>query len=60
MGKITVAMKYENQEQYLDLIVVEGNLPALFGRDWQSGTRVDWKNVFNVKVKSPRMRFQSI
>ena len=50
-GKITIPVKYENQEHILDLIVVEGNLPALFGRDWLSRIRVDWKNVFNVKVE---------
>ena len=33
VGKIIVAVKYENQEHILDIIVVEGNLPALFGRD---------------------------
>ena len=31
VGKINVPVKYENQEHILDLIVVEGNLPALFG-----------------------------
>jgi len=48
-GKITVPEKYENQEHILDLIVVGGNLPALFGRDWLSRIGVDWKN--NVKVE---------
>lgn len=51
VGKITVSVKYENQEHILDLIIVEGNLPALFGRDWLSRIRVDWKNVFKVKVE---------
>ena len=45
VGKITVPVKYENQEHILDLIVVEGNLPTLFGRDWLSSIRVDWKNM---------------
>ena len=51
VGKITVPVKYENQEHIIELIVVEGNLPALFGRDWLSRICVDWKNVFNVKVE---------
>ena len=69
VGKITVPVKYENQEHILDLIVVEGNLPALFGRDWFSRIRVDWKNVFNVttvfvdtrlwKTKHRGKRFQN-
>ena len=49
--KITVTVKYEHQEHILSLIVVKSNLPALFGRDWSSRIRVDWKNVFNVKVE---------
>ncbi|XP_022779630.1 uncharacterized protein K02A2.6-like [Stylophora pistillata] len=54
VGKITVPVKFENQEHILDLIVVEGNLPALFGRGWLSRIRVDWKNVFNVKEEITR------
>ena len=47
-------MKYENQEHILDLIVVEGNLPALFGRDWLSRIRLDWRNVFNFKEEATK------
>ena len=54
VGKITVPVKYGNQEHILDLIVVEGNLPALFGRDWLSKIRVDWRNVFSVKVEATK------
>ena len=54
VGKLTVPVKNEHQEHILDLIVVEGNLPALFGRDWLSRIRVDWRNVFNVKVKATK------
>ena len=49
LGKISVPVKYDNQEKVLDLIVVEGNLPALFGRDWLSRIKLDWKNRFRVK-----------
>ena len=52
MGKTTVPEKYESQEHILDLIVVEGNLPALFGRDWLNRIRVGWRNVFKVKVEA--------
>ena len=58
VGKITVPVKYENQEHILNLIVVEGNLPALFGRDWLSRIRVGWKNVFNVKVEVTKNEIQ--
>ena len=49
LGKISVPVKYDNQEEVLDLIVVEENLPALFGRDWLSRIKLDWKNMFRVK-----------
>ena len=54
MGKITVPVKYENQEHILDLVVGESNLPALFGQDWLSRIRVDWRNVFNIKVEATK------
>ena len=31
VGKITVPVEYKNQQHILDLIVIEGNLPALIG-----------------------------
>lgn len=37
LRKTSAPVKYDNQEKVLDLIVVEGNLPALFGQDWLSG-----------------------
>ena len=49
LGNISVPVKYDNQEKVLDLIVVEGNLPALFGRDWLSRIEPGWKNMFRVK-----------
>ena len=32
----------------LDLIVVQGKRPALFGRDWLNKIRLNWENVFQV------------
>ena len=49
VGRISVPVKYDNQEEILDLIVVEANLPALFGRDWLSRIKLNWKNTFGVK-----------
>ena len=49
LGKMSVPVRYDNQEKVLDLIVVEGNLPALFGRDWLSRIKLDWTNMFRVK-----------
>ena len=49
LGKTSAPVKYDNQEKVLDLIVVEGNLPALFGQDWLSGIKLNWKKTFRVK-----------
>ena len=49
LEKISAPAKYDNQEKVRDLIVVEGNLHALFGRDWLTRIKLDWKNMFKVK-----------
>ena len=38
-------MVYEGQKQELPLIVVEGNGPMLFGRDWLSQFTLNWKKI---------------
>ena len=49
LGKISVPVKYSsNDEKVLDLVVVQGKRPALFGRDWLSKIRLDWESIFNV------------
>ena len=41
LGKISVPVKYSsNDEKVLDLVVVQGKRPALFGRDWLSKIRL--------------------
>ena len=47
--KISVPNKYSsNHEKVLDLVVVQGKRPALFGRDWLSKIRLDWESIFKV------------
>ena len=49
MGKISVPVKYSsNDKKVLDLVVVQGKRPALFGRDWLSKIRLDWESIFSV------------
>ena len=49
MGKISVPVKYSsNDEKVLDLVVIQGKHPALFGRDWLSQIRLDWESIFKV------------
>ena len=50
LGKISVPVKYSsNDEKVLDLVVVQGNCPALFGRDWLSKVRLEWEIIFKVR-----------
>ena len=49
LGKISVPAKYSsNSEKVLNLVVVQGKRPALFGRDWLSQIRLDWESIFKV------------
>lgn len=49
LGEITVPVSYQgSKEQMLELLVVEGRRPALFGRDWLKKIRLDWHNMFSV------------
>ena len=57
LGKTSAPVKYDNQEKVLDLIVVEGNLPALFGEDWLSGIKLNWKKTFRVKEEVIKDKF---
>ena len=57
LGKTSAPVKYDNQEKILDLIVVEGNLPALFGEDWLSGIKLNWKKTFRVQEEVIKDKF---
>ena len=57
LGKTSAPVKYDNQEKVLDLIVVEGNLPALFGEDWLSGIKLNWKKTFRVQEEVIKDKF---
>ena len=57
LGKTSAPVKYDNQEKVLDLIVVEGNLPALFGEDWLSGIKLNWKKTFSVQEEVIKDKF---
>ena len=49
-GQFDASVNYNSQRMSLPLIVVEGSGPSLFGRDWLTKIRVDWKRIFNVSV----------
>ena len=50
-GQLNVDVKYGNQIAALVLIVVAGNGPSLFGRDWLKYIRLDWHRIATVRSK---------
>ena len=49
LGKVSVSVKYSSDdEKVLNLVVVQGKCPALFGRDWLSQIRLDWESIIKV------------
>ena len=49
IGSKQVEVKYNGQVNTVELVVVEGKGPSLFGRNWLQHFRLDWKNLLSVK-----------
>ena len=45
LGSIDVTVVYNNQTVDLPLLVIEGEGPSLFGRNWLKFIRLDWKSI---------------
>lgn len=54
LGKVTVPVKYGEQEHMLTTLVVEGARPNLLGRDWLAHIRLNWKELFHLETKEQR------
>ena len=50
IGQVEVC--YEEQRAKLPLLVVEGEGPSLFGRDWLTKIRLDWGAINTVKCRT--------
>ena len=50
LGEIQVPVLYAGRRVTLPLIVVRGDKPALFGRNWLGTIRLDWGRIFAVKT----------
>jgi len=48
VGQINVHVKYGTQSAPLVLVVVTGNGPSLFGRNWLEYIQLDWKQIATV------------
>ena len=59
-GIVSVPVKYGNQEVELSALVIRGQGPNLFGRDWLRIIKVNWDQVFKVEeqqqVHNPRLQ----
>ena len=49
-GQFHVHRKYQDQSATLPLLVVEGSGPSLFGRDWLTQLKLDWKKICSIRV----------
>jgi hypothetical protein len=47
VGEIKVRVKYEEQEVTLPLLIAEGHKEPLFGKNWLSVIKLNWRNVFS-------------
>ena len=49
MGCTDATVKYWSQEMQLPLMVVTGEGPSLFGRNWLNHIKLDWESLHNVE-----------
>ena len=45
MHMFSAKIKYEEQQYSLPRLVVDGDGPSLFGRNWLSSITVNWKSI---------------
>ena len=50
VGQLNVQVKYGSQEEKVVLVVVGGNWPSLFGRNWLKYLRLDWGKIASVQT----------
>ena len=60
LGTLSVPVTYQDQHiKDLDLLVVKGDDPSFFGRNWLDRVRLDWSNMHKIRSQS-QSRLQSI
>ena len=50
-GEMDVVVQYENQQQPLVLLVVSGDGPNLFGKNWLHYIQLNWRQLGVARVK---------
>ena len=51
VGKIIVTVSYKNVEKEMPPIIVKGDGPSLFGRDWLLHIPLDWKEIAFIQAQ---------
>ena len=51
-GQAQMEVQYEQQRMKLPLVVVDGNGPTLFGRQWLDSIKLNWRSINHVKSRS--------
>ena len=54
IGQKVVEVQYKDQKKNLILVIVEGNGPALLGRDWLMHIKINWTDISTVQ-STPKM-----
>ena len=57
-GTINVQVKYGVQGATLPLLVVAGNGPTLFGREWLGKIKLDWRNIHSIQNDALQLLLQ--
>ena len=52
VGKAEVTISYKKQVAKVPLVVVKGEGPSLFGRNWLEQIRLDWQEIYCLRPKS--------
>ena len=52
MGQFNVHVQYRSQSAPLVLVVVAGDGPSLFGRNWLKYIRLEWNRITTIRAKS--------
>ena len=52
LGSFDVCVAYKSQVATLPLLVVKGDGPSLFGRNWLNQIRLEWHEIYNLHTSS--------
>ena len=50
VGSVNVSVSYKSQQAQLSLLVVMGDGPSLFGRDWLESITLDWSEIHSLQT----------